>query len=244
MADVRPRIGLTTYVERAAWGHWSTSAALLPMSYVLAVSTAGGRPILLPPIADPGQDAVQAVRGLDGLILTGGCDVEPRRFGATAHAETGPAQPERDQAEIVLLEAALAADVPVLGICRGMQVLNIVCGGDLHQHVPEVVGHLGHNERLGAFSEHAVAIDAGSRLAVALGSEVVVKSHHHQAPATVGERLVVTARAPDGTVEGIEHTARRFAVGVLWHPEEGVDLRLFSHFVEVCRGARSVPQVA
>jgi putative glutamine amidotransferase len=232
---MRPIIGISSYAQEASWGAWVLPAALVPLSYVTAVERAGGRPIVIPPMADAVEETLDAI---DGLILSGGADIDPALYGAGNHDKT-ITQPERDSAEFALLEAALARELPVLGICRGMQVLNVLHGGGLHQHLPELVGHEGHRESLGAFSEHEVELEAGSVAARVLGTSTSVKSSHHQGIETVGEGLVATGVAHDGTVEVVEDPAHRFAIGVLWHPEEGEDKRLFEALVEEARRHRS-----
>jgi putative glutamine amidotransferase len=219
---VRPLIGITSYAEEASWGHWTLPAALVPLSYVRSVELAGGRPIVVPP-ADDGVD--ETLDALDGLILSGGADLDP---GA-----------ERDRGELALLTGALERDLPVLAICRGMQLLNVAQGGNLHQHLPDIVGHEGHRETLGAFSEHAVRIVPGSRAAGILGEEARIKSTHHQAPDRIGDGLEPVGWAEDGTVEALERPGGAFAVGVLWHPEAGEDKRLFEALVEEARRFRA-----
>jgi gamma-glutamyl-gamma-aminobutyrate hydrolase PuuD len=232
---LKPIIGISSYAQEASWGAWVLPAALVPLSYVTSVMSAGGRPLVVPPCTDAIDETLDA---LDGLILSGGADIDPALYGAGNH-DTTITQPERDTAEFALLEAALAREMPVLGICRGMQVLNVLHGGELHQHLPELVGHEGHREKLGAFSEHEVELEAGSVAARVLGPATSVKSSHHQGIETVGEGLLATGVAHDGTVEVLEDPAHRFAVGVLWHPEEGEDKRLFEALVDEARRYRS-----
>jgi gamma-glutamyl-gamma-aminobutyrate hydrolase PuuD len=232
----RPVVGITTYVTDAHWSYWRLEAALIPSDYVRAVERAGGRPLLVPPSADGVEETVDV---LDGLILTGGSDLDPELYGADAHPETFGVHRLRDDAELALLRAALERDLPVLGICRGIQVLNVALGGDLHQHVPELVGHDGHkNDPPGQFLEHAVEIGAGTRLAALLGERATVMSHHHQGIGRLAAGLVEAARAEEGLVEAVEAPERRFAVGVLWHPEAGEDARLFDGFVAEARSYR------
>jgi putative glutamine amidotransferase len=219
---VRPLIGITSYAEEASWGHWTLPAALVPLSYVRSVELAGGRPIVVPP-ADEGVD--ETLDALDGLILSGGADLDPVAA--------------RDRGELALLTGALERDLPVLAICRGMQLLNVAQGGNLHQHLPDVVGHERHRETLGAFSEHAVRIAPGSRAAGILGEEARIKSTHHQAPDRIGDGLEPVGWAEDGTVEALERPGAAFAVGVLWHPEAGEDKRLFEALVEEARRFRA-----
>ena len=223
----RPLIGITTYVEPASWGHWQVEAALVPYDYVRAVERAGGRAVLVPP-DDKGIEEV--LDALDGLIFSGGNDLEPQGYGADAHPATIGTNPERDRGELALLQSALERDLPVLAICRGFQVLNVARGGDIVQHLPDVVGHEEHREVLGEFSEHAVRVDPSSRIREVHGA---VKSHHHQALGRVGAGLREVAWAEDGTVEGLEDPDKPFLVGVLWHPEAGEDQQLFEQLVEV-----------
>jgi gamma-glutamyl-gamma-aminobutyrate hydrolase PuuD len=228
----KPLVGITTYVEQASWGSWTLDAALIPYDYVRAVERAGGRALLVPPSVDGVEETLDA---LDGLVLSGGNDVDPDAYGAEAHSETNATRPERDRGELALLEGALARDLPVLAVCRGFQVLNVARGGDLVQHLPDVVGSEQHREVKGVFSDHGVKIDDGSRLGSVLGDRAPVKSHHHQGVGRVGEGLVEVAWADDGTIEGLEDPERRFAVGVLWHPEAGEDQKLFEALVEEAR---------
>jgi putative glutamine amidotransferase len=234
----RPVVGITTYLTPATWGAWDMEAALVPASYVRAVVRAGGAPLLVP----PGASIAETLEVVDGLVFAGGSDLDPELYGAAAHPETAGVVRERDDFELSLMQAALEADVPILAVCRGSQVLNIARGGGLEQHLPDRVGHEGHRETPGLFSEHEVEVADGSHLADVLGARAEVKSHHHQGYGEVGAGLVETARAADGTVEALEDPSRTFAVGVLWHPEEGEDLALFEALVaqaEAFRSARS-----
>src|SRR5919201_6227370 len=204
----RPVIGITTYVTPARWSYWDREAALVPADYVQAVELAGGRPLLVPPSEEGVDETLDAV---DGLIFSGGADIDPDLYGQEPHPETFGVHAERDRAELALLEGALARDLPVLAICRGSQVLNVALGGDLVQHVPDVVGHENHRATPGVFSEHEVELDPASRLAGVLGTHTVVKSHHHQGFARIGAGLRVAAHADDGTIEALEAADRRFA---------------------------------
>lgn len=228
MASTRPLIGITTYVEDAAWGHWQLEAALIPYDYVRAIERAGGRAVLVPPSVEGVEETLDA---LDGILFSGGNDLDPESYGADAHPETTGTRPERDRGELALLEGALARDMPMLAVCRGFQVLNVARGGDLVQHLPDAVGHEQHRAVKGVFSEHDVRIDDASRLGSVLGGEVPVKSHHHQGVGRVGDGLREAAWADDGTVEALEDPEKRFAVGVLWHPEAGEDMKLFEALV-------------
>jgi putative glutamine amidotransferase len=184
--------------------------------------------VLVPPSDDGAEEILDAV---DGLIFSGGSDLDPELYGQEPHPETNGIVPERDSAELVLLRGALDRDLPVLAICRGSQVLNVALGGDLAQHLPDEVGHNGHKESPGTFADHDVAIEPGTQLAGLLGDRVLIKSHHHQGIARLGDGLQVSARDGDGWVEAVEAPDRRFAVGVLWHPEAGEDARLFEALV-------------
>ena len=226
----RPLIGLTTYVERAQRGPWDEVAALLPINYVSAVIRAGGTPLLLP----PSPAAPASVLGiLHGLIVTGGPDVDPALYGAEPHAETDRPRPERDAWEAALCRAALESDLPMLAICRGLQVLNVVRGGTLVQHLPEAAGTDAHRPVLGQMAPNQVRITAGSELAAQLGPSTRVMCHHHQAIHRLGDGLTATAFAHDGVVEGVEVDGQRFAIGVQWHPEsDESDDRLVRALVE------------
>jgi putative glutamine amidotransferase len=232
---MRPLIGITAYAEDAQWGVWNVPAALAPLAYVTKVEAAGGRALLVPPFEEAIDETLDA---LDGLVFTGGPDLDPALYDSEPHPETNNVRPGRDRAEIALLTAALERDLPLLAICRGSQVMNVALGGDLEQHVPDLVGHEGHKETPGVFSEHPVEIERGSRLHRILGDEVSIKSHHHQGYGGLGGGLVVTARADDGTLEALEEPSRTFALGVLWHPEEGEDPRLFDELIAEARSYR------
>jgi gamma-glutamyl-gamma-aminobutyrate hydrolase PuuD len=228
-SERRPVVGITTYVTSAKWSYWELDAALVPAAYVQAVARAGGRPLLVP----PSQDAVdETLDALDGLIFSGGSDLDPDLYGQEPHPETFGIRQERDRAELALLSAALERDMPVLAICRGSQVLNIARGGDLVQHLPEVVGDEKHKHTPGTFADHDVTLEPGTRLESLLGDRAPVKSHHHQGFGRLGEGLEVAAVAEDGTIEAVEAPDRRFALGVLWHPEAGEDMKLFEELVK------------
>lgn len=235
MAVGRPVVGITTYVEEASWGSWRLDAALIPYMYVESVEQAGARVLLVPPSTDGVEETLDA---LDGLLVSGGADLDPTSYGAEPHPETAGMRPARDRAELALLEGALARDMPVLAVCRGSQVLNVVRGGDLVQHLPEIVGHDQHRPVPGVFSEHQVRVEQGSRVGELLGGRLPVKSHHHQGIGRLGAGLREVAWAEDGTVEALEDPERRFALGVLWHPEAGKDGRLFAALVDEARRYR------
>jgi putative glutamine amidotransferase len=233
---LRPLIGITTYVTPAKWSHWDDDAALVPLDYVSAVQRAGGRPLLVPPSEDGIDETLAA---LDGIVFSGGSDLDPELYDQEPHEETTGIHPERDRAELALLQAALARDMPVLAVCRGSQVLNVARGGDLVQHLPDVVGDEKHKHTPGTFADHDISLEAGTRLAELLGEHAPVKSHHHQGFGQVGDGLRVAAYAEDGTIEAVEDPARRFALGVLWHPEAGEDMRLFEELVREARDYRA-----
>jgi putative glutamine amidotransferase len=236
VADARPVIGITTYVVPAQWGTWELDAALIPLMYVEALERGGARPLLVPPSLDGVDETLDA---LDGVLFSGGSDLDPELYGQEAHSETVGIVPQRDRAELALLEAALARDMPVLAICRGSQVLNVARGGDLVQHLPDVLGHEEHKHTPGVFADHGVAIERGTRLEALLGQRVPVKSHHHQGFGRLGSGLRASARADDGTIEAVEDPEHRFAVGVLWHPEAEEDAVLFEGLVAAAKEYRA-----
>jgi putative glutamine amidotransferase len=222
----RPVIGISAYSQQARWGSWDLPAVLLPRRYTDMVAAGGGQPVLLPP--QPGVTAVLA--RLDGLVLSGGGDIDPARYGAARDPATDPANPERDEAEIELARQAIAAGLPLLGICRGLQVLNVGLGGTLHQHLPDLVGHDGHSPEAHGYGSHKVSVAPGSQLAGILGrTDAAVPTHHHQAAGRLGDGLVATAWTDDGIVEAVELAEpASFMIAVQWHPEAGDDPSLFT----------------
>lgn len=239
-SENRPLIGLTTYLEQAQTGVWDVQAAFLPKVYFEAVTKAGGIAILLPPQSVDATIAAQVLSGLDGLIITGGKDVDPARYGQERHPETDEPRKDRDAWEDALLTAAIDSELPFLGICRGAQLLNVALGGTLHQHIPDVLGTTRYNLGSGNFGENEVEIEASSRLAKTLrGTESLhVKSYHHQAIDELAEGLVITARSDDGTIQAVELEGVPFGVAVQWHPEQDDDIRLFKGLVEAAREYR------
>ncbi|MFR0353758.1 gamma-glutamyl-gamma-aminobutyrate hydrolase family protein [Streptomyces sediminimaris] len=229
-----PLIGISTYLEAAArWGVWELEAALLPAGYPRLVQRAGGVAVMLPP--DTAERAAQVVARLDGLVIAGGPDVEPARYGARRDPRTGPPAPARDAWELALIGAALAARVPLLGICRGMQLLNVALGGTLVQHL------VGHAEVVGVFGHHPVKPVPGTRYASYVPEETSVPTYHHQSVDRLGAGLVPSAHAADGTVEAVElPPADGWVLGVQWHPEMGEDLRVVRGLVEAASGSAAV----
>lgn len=229
-----PVIGLTTYLERAKQGVWDVRAAFLPQQYFDAVTSSGGIAVLLPP--QPARDAVAdaVLDGLDGLILTGGLDVQPELYGAERHPLTDPARPDRDAWELALFRGAEERRMPVLAICRGLQLVNVARGGTLHQHLPEAIGTDRHRIGGGVFATNTVAVQTQSLLASLVGGgELNVHSYHHQGVDRLGEGLRVTARDDSGLVQAFESTGDGYVLGVQWHPEENVeDRRLFAGIVD------------
>lgn len=223
MSTDRPAIGICAAQLDASWGVWSQPAALLPFSYIAAIQRAGGLALMIPP--DPAliDDPDEMLSRIDGLILAGGHDVDPALYGADPHPATNGTFPRRDEVEIALVRRAVELDMPVLGVCRGMQVLNVAFGGTLLQHLPETLGHEEHRRTPGSFvgSDHGVALRSGSRAAFAAGEdEHNTKSHHHQAVDTVAPCFSVTGQSTiDELPEAIEAPDKRFVLGVQWHPE-------------------------
>ncbi|AYN37721.1 gamma-glutamyl-gamma-aminobutyrate hydrolase family protein [Streptomyces dangxiongensis] len=225
----RPVIGIAAYRDRARWNIWDTDATVVQQSYVRGIADNGGRPVVLPP-DDLDADVLHR---LDGLLLTGGADIDPAHYGQEPHPASDTPRPDRDHGELLLLRTALDLDLPVLGVCRGLQLLALVHGGTLHQHLPDVVGHTGHCPREGEFGRHEVRFTERSRAAAVYGPRAVTNSHHHQAVADPG-LLTVTGRSDDGVVEAAEDPAKRFVLGVQWHPEVSGDDELFAAFVAAC----------
>jgi putative glutamine amidotransferase len=231
----RPIIGVTTAIEQdARWRVWNEPAALLSARYLDAIACAGGRAVLLPP--DEGS-AEETLAVLDGLVVSGGSDISPSMYGSRPHPKTTGVRPERDHSELALVETALKLSRPVLGICRGAQLISVAHGGALHQHLSDVVGHDRHRPALGRYGYHDVRIHQGSRLGHLLGDKSRVASYHHQGIAAVGVGLEAVAWSDDGSIEAVESSdPGRFVLGVLWHPERDDDGRLFAALTEAAKG--------
>lgn len=227
-------VGICAAVEQVRWGGWDTVVTMAPRAYSQSVQAAGGLALILPPDDGMLETPDEALDRVDALLLAGGADVDPASYGAKPHPETNGTWPERDRFELALTHRALERDMPVLGICRGMQLLNVACGGTLEQHLPDVVGHDDHRHTPGSFGDHEVRLEPGSLAERAAGGErVTVKSHHHQGIAELGEGLKATGWAvEDETVEAVELADRRFALGVLWHPEEDMKSRVIAALVK------------
>jgi putative glutamine amidotransferase len=233
-----PVIGITTFDVEASWGPWTASAAVLPFVYVDAVRRSGGRAVLLPP-GGADEEASATVAGLDGLVVSGGPDIDPIRYGAARHPLTEPPVTARDAWDLALTGSALALGVPLLAICRGLQVLNVCRGGTLHQHVPDLVGHARHDGPSAGYGKHKVRVSPDSMLAGIMpeGGHFDVPTHHHQAVDLLGDGLRAVAWEEDGLVEAVEAGPSEldglsgFVLGVQWHPEQGTDHRVFTALV-------------
>lgn len=242
MSELRPVIGISTALARAQWGAWDREAALLSMSYITAIQHAGGLALMLPPDPETVSSPDQTLDCLDGLIISGGSDIDPASYGAAPHPLTKGTVPERDRFEIALTRRAVERDMPMLGICRGMQLLNVAFGGTLIQHVPDDVGHEDHRRYLGSFdgADHEVRLTPGS-LAQDAAGEIVhnTLSHHHQGVASLGEGLEITGYSTlDDLPEAIEAPECRFVLGVQWHPEADLRSRVIGALVEHARAYR------
>jgi putative glutamine amidotransferase len=231
----RPTVGITAATEQVSYGPWKEVPAVMsPERYVRAVQRAGGRALLLPPDPEDARDPSEVLGLIDALLLTGGAgDLDPSLYGQERHPETGPVHEERDAYELALARAVLEHEVPTLGVCRGMQVLNLAYGGTIEQHVPDAVWHEEHRHTPGTFADHEVRLEPGSLAARAAGTELTaVKSHHHQGVREIGDGLRVTGwSTTDDLVEALEDPGRKFVLGVLWHPEEDEKSQLIKALV-------------
>jgi putative glutamine amidotransferase len=234
----RPLIGVTTYRQVSSWWAWERDAALVPAAYVDHVAEAGGSPLLIPPCQGgrgPEDGVVEVVAALDGLVLIGGGDVDAARYGQSPDPRSAGISELRDASELALLAEALRTDLPVLAICRGIQLLNVHLGGELVQYLPDVAGSSAHQPAPGTFGEVALTTQPGTRVRCIVGKRVQVLCCHHQAIGKLGQDLVVTATADDGVIEAVELPSHRFVVGVQWHPEERGGAPLFEALVEASR---------
>ncbi len=234
-----PVVGICAAIERVSWGVWdSYEVTLAPRNYVSAVQRAGGLAIVLPPDQAVTSDPDAVLGRVDALLLAGGADLDPAVYGAEPHAETKGTWPERDRFEIALVRRAIERDMPLLGICRGMQVLNVALGGSLDQHLPDSVANELHRSMAGSFGSHRVRLSPQSLACDAAGAEgLLVMSHHHQGVDRIGDRLEVSGwSVEDDLVEAIELPGRRYALGVIWHPEEDPDSPLIASLVAAARG--------
>jgi putative glutamine amidotransferase len=239
-----PAIGICAAIEVARWGAWEETVNLTPRSYATAVQAAGGIALLLPPDEERTADPDPLLDRLDGLMLAGGSDVDPASYGAAPHPETGTVWPDRDRFELALMARAIEREIPVLAICRGMQMLNVGRGGTLDQHIPERTRHEGHRAVPGVYGEHEVRLTPGTQAARAAGAEQLsVFSHHHQGVEKLGEGLEVTGWSlDDDLIEAIELPAEPYALGVIWHPEEDRASSVIPSLVEAARQRASIPR--
>ncbi len=239
LSGSKPIIGLTTYLEQSQTGVWDVPASFLPKVYFEAVNKAGGIAVLLPPQPVDSEIAHRVIDSLDGLIISGGKDVNPARYGQEPHPTTDDPRHDRDDWEDALLTAAIDRGLPFLGICRGAQILNVALGGTLVQHLPDVIGSTRYNLGGGVFAVNEVGVEASTKLGELLaGDETVdVKSYHHQAIDELAPGLIVSARSDDGTIQAVELPTVPFGVAVQWHPEEDAveDARLFAGLVDAAK---------
>jgi putative glutamine amidotransferase len=238
----RPIIGITGELEAARWCTWIREAVVSPVSYTRTVERAGGTPIVLPPV--PASSVPGLIARIDGLLLAGGRDVDPLLYEQAAHEQTDPPDHRRDRFELLMIRAAIDADLPFLAIDRGMHVLNVARGGALIQHLPDRLGNENHKPDPVKLTSHDVQISAASKLGRVLGASVIVPAAHHQAINELGRGLVTVAWTPDQVVEAVELQGHRFGLGVQWHPEEGDDARLVEALVAAAKPAPSSQPVA
>jgi putative glutamine amidotransferase len=245
MSARRPVIGISGAIESVRWGVWEAVCDISPRPYALAVQHAGGLALVLAADDAVVESPDELLDLLDGLILAGGADIDPATYGARPHPQTGQTWAQRDRFELALGTRALERDLPLLGICRGMQMLNVICGGTLDQHLPDTLGHEAHRHTPGSYCDHTVRLQPGSLAARAAGAQrSAVRSHHHQGIATLGQDLTPTGHAHhDNLIEAIELPAHRFALGVLWHPEEDQQNHIINAFVQEARQRRGAGEL-
>lgn len=234
MSGRKPIIGISTYQEQASWRGWHRHASVVPTDFVGAILDVGGIPVLLPPSGDEPEARAVAAE-LDGLLLVGGADIDPARYGEDGSSACTGLDPARDRWETALLSVALDGDLAVLGVCRGMQLINVVLGGTLERHLPDLIGHDGHQPAEPVFAENVIELDESRLPGAVLGPKVVMACYHHQSVRDLGAGVVATGWSQEGVIETISVPDRRFVVGVQGHPEVGGDRRLFADLVRAAR---------
>ncbi|MCT2594016.1 gamma-glutamyl-gamma-aminobutyrate hydrolase family protein [Streptomyces sp. N2-109] len=238
---IKPIIGITTYQEQASWRGWHRHASLVPTDFLNAVADAGGTPVLLPPFG-AAAEAAAVTAGLDGLLLVGGADIDPARYGTDPSPHTSGVTPERDTWEFALLEVALEEDLAVFGVCRGMQIINVLLGGTLQQHLPDVVQHDNHQSAEPEFRKNLVFLDPCQLPGSVLGEQAVLPCYHHQGVERLGKGVRDTGWSKDGVIESLSLPDRRFVLGMQGHPEVGPDRNLFREFAEAARHRAARPR--
>ncbi|MAH98142.1 MAG: gamma-glutamyl-gamma-aminobutyrate hydrolase [Euryarchaeota archaeon] len=229
---MRPVIGITCSMRNASYGAWNNHAAILPSDYLLKIDEAGGRPLIIPPVGD----MTEIMSQIDGLIISGGPDIDPANYSQDPDEQTTDFDRNQDETEIGLIRYALEKDIPILGICRGMQILSVAHGGHLHQHLDTTPGYEKHGGYYGNTSNHGVNVVRGSRLEQIMGDQIQVNSAHHQGVANPGSLKVSAIADHDGLIEAVEREDKLFCIGVQWHPERKDHHVLFSALIEAARG--------
>ena len=229
---MRPVIGVTCFMRDTVYGNWNRHAAILPSAYVSSIDRVGGTPLIIPPAGD----MTKILDSIDGLVVSGGPDLCPDNYGEEPGSMTVEFYPEQDDTEMALIHEALSRDMPFLGVCRGMQLLSVMHGGRLHQHLDTTPGHEGHGGFDGVETEHGVAAKEGSLLASLMGTSITVNSTHHQGVADAGDLEVTAIAEHDGLIEAVERPDKNFCLGVQWHPERARHDVLYSALVEAARG--------
>jgi len=229
---VRPVIGITCFMRDTVYGNWNRHAAILPSAYVSVIDRVGGTPLIIPPAGD----MTKILDSIDGLVVSGGPDLYPQNYGEEPESMTVEFYPEQDATEMSLIREAMARDMPFFGVCRGMQILSVMHGGRLHQHLDTTPGHEGHGGFDGVETEHGVSTRSGSLLESLMGSSITVNSTHHQGVADAGDLTVAATAKHDGLIEAVERQDLRFCLGVQWHPERAGHDVLYSALVQAARG--------
>ena len=238
----RPIIGITGELEAARWRNWIREAVVSPVSYTRAVERAGGAPVILPPV--PSSSVASLIARIDALVVAGGRDIDPSLYNQAPHDQNDVPDHRRDRFEILMIRAAIEADLPFLAVSRGMQILNVARGGTLIQHLPDRLGSESHKPDPVKMTTHDVQISAASKLGGVLGATAQVPAAHHQAIDRIGSGLLTVAWTPDQVVEAVELQGHKFGIGVQWRPEEGDDTRIFEALVAAAKPAPAAAPAA